>query len=432
MELEATPSNHSLYSLRRVALFGPYVSRNLGDTATQMAVIQNLRERRPELSILGISPEPSDTLRTLGIATFPISGLGPSAGDLLPFEEYAPVTWTTSLRRPYSPVVICRIARFVRTLDLLIVSGGGQLDDFWGGPWGHPWSMLLWTALAKSFGVPVVYLAVGLDGLNAKLSQRFSLLALRMATRRLFRDTYSYDQLRALGLVKPSSVCPDLAFSLAIDLPKRQDKTPPLQRFAVISPISRETWSHQETDIHVSYMDALTEVGRELALQGCILRIVCSQTAMDIDDAQVLANRLRSAGVSNVQVEDAPKVVDFIELVRGAELVVASRLHAVILALLAGCPVLALAHLPKVKSVMCAIGLGGYCLPLQEVKIASLCELARQALECNQELGEHIKRRVALFRASLASIFDEVVALSDASKRLQDKKSSAFQNNLAL
>lgn len=414
MELEGIPSNHSRYSLRRVALFGPYVSRNLGDTATQMAVIQNLRERRPELSILGISPEPGDTLRTLGIATFPMSGLGPSAGDLLPFEEDSPDTRTNCLRRPYSPVVIYRIARFVRTLDLLIVSGGGQLDDFWGGPWGHPWSMLLWTALARSFRVPVVYLAVGLDGLDAKLSRRFSLLALRMATRRLFRDTYSYDRLREFGLVKPSSVCPDLAFSLTIDMPKRQDKTLPLQRFAVISPISRKTWSHQETDIHVSYMDALAEVGRELALRGCVLKIVCSQTAMDIDDAQVLANRLRSVGVSNVQVDDAPTVVDFIALVHGAELVVASRLHAVILALLVGCPVLALAHLPKVKAVMCAVGLENYCLPLQELEIDSLCKLARQALECNQELREHIKKRVALFRVSLASIFDEVAALSDA------------------
>ena len=415
MGLETTPSSHSLHMRRRVALFGPYVSRNLGDTATQMAVIQNLLDRRPELNILGISPEPGDTLQSLGIATFPMSGLGPSAGNLLPFKEACPATWTTGQRRPYSPVVICRIARFVRTLDLLIVSGGGQLDDFWGGPWGHPWSMLLWTALAKSFGVPVVYLAVGLDGLNAKLSQRFSLLALRMATRRLFRDAYSYDQLRALGLVKPSSVCPDLAFSLTIDPPKRQDPTlPPPQRFAVISPISRKTWSHRETDIHVRYMDALSEVGRELALRGCALRIVCSQTEMDIDDAQVLANQIRSVGVSDVKVEDAPKVVDFIQLVRGAELVVASRLHAVILALVAGCPVLGLAHLPKVKAVMYAIGLGGYCLPLQQIEIAPLRELARQALECNQELRKHVKKETALFRARLGRIFDEIATLSDA------------------
>jgi polysaccharide pyruvyl transferase WcaK-like protein len=399
---------------RRVALFGPYVSRNLGDTATQMAVIQNLRDRRPEVNILGVSPEPGDTLQSLGIATFPMSGFGPSAGNLLPFKEFFPTTWTTSLRRPYSPVVIYRIARFVRTLDLLIVSGGGQLDDFWGGPWGHPWSMLLWTALARGFGVPVVYLGVGLDGLHAKLSRRFSLLALRMATRRLFRDAYSYDQFRSFGLVKQSSVCPDLAFSLAIDVPKRQDATSPPQRFAVISPISRKTWSQHQTDIHVRYMDALTEVGRELALRGCALRIVCSQTVMDIDDAQVLANKLRSVGVSDVEVEDASNVGDFIHVVREAELVVASRLHAVILALVAGCPVLALAHLPKVKAVMSAIGLGGYCLPLQLIEIAPLRELARQALEHNRDLQEHINREVALFRARLAEIFDEIVALSDA------------------
>lgn len=400
-------------SPRRVALFGPYVSRNLGDTATQMAVIQNLRQRRPDLQILGISPEPEDTLRSLGIAAFPLAGYGPIAGDLGPYQDLSSSAQADVWRRPYSPVIVLRIARFVRTLDLLIVSGGGQLDDFWGGAWNHPWSMLLWTTLARRYGIPVVYLAVGLDGLKAPLSRRFSLLALKISSRRLFRDSRTYEELQALGLTKPSSVCPDLVFALSFEPVKVQKTDDRRQGFAVISPISRKTWSRQETDIHVHYMEALAAVGHELARRGCALRIVCSQTVMDLDDANTLALRLRSDGITEIEVHDAPHVSDFIQSVQGADVVVASRLHAVILSLVAGCPVLAVAHLDKVRAVMNDIGLPGYCLPLQQVKSKQLCELACEALERSDELRQHVIKNAMNFRLRLEGIFDDIAALSD-------------------
>lgn len=408
--MERNSKRRASGSPRRVGLFGPYVSRNLGDTATQLAVIQNLRQRRPDLQILGIAPEPDDTLRSLGIAAFPLSGYGPIAGDLAPYEDLPSAAQSDVWRRPYSPVVLRRIARFVRTLDLLIISGGGQLDDFWGGAWAHPWSMLVWTAMARRYGIPVVYLAVGLDGLEAALSRRFSLLALNMATRRLFRDTRSLEELQAQGLVKPSSVCPDLAFSLNVETQALDLR----QSFAVISPISRKTWSHQETDIHGRYMAALADVGRELAGRGCALKIVCSQTVMDLDDAHALAKRLQDDGVAGVVVHDAPRVADFVESVRGADLVVASRLHAVILSLVAECPVLAVAHLDKVRAVMDDIGHASYCLPLQQIESGPLRELACQALDRSHELRQHIKREVAGFRTRLENIFDEMATLSDA------------------
>ena len=125
---------------RRVALFGPYASRNLGDTATQMSVMQNLRRRCPDVQFLGISPEPDDTLRSLGIPAFPLTGFGASAGDLGgEFHTSA----HPDRGRAVSLRAIRKIAGFVRSLDLLVISGGGQIDDFWGGPWAHPWSMLL-------------------------------------------------------------------------------------------------------------------------------------------------------------------------------------------------------------------------------------------------------------------------------------------------
>ena len=393
----------------RVGLFGPYVSRNLGDTATQMAVIQNLRRRCPRVQLIGVSPEPEDTLDSLGIPAFPLSGLGPMAGDLHPYVDKASAAQSDAWRRPYSPVLVSRIDRFVRTLDLLIVSGGGQFDDFWGGAWNHPWSMLLWTALARRHGVPVIYLAVGVDGLKAPLSRRFSVAALRLANWRLFRDPVSLETMQEMGFRNEALVCPDLVFALDAGASNPNAPLEAPSRFVVLSPISRKTWSRQETAVHERYLDMLLALGGKLADSGYELRIVCSQSAMDTGDALALAGRLREQGVSNLRVVDSPRVMDFIQAVSGADLVVASRLHGVILSLLAGCPVVALAHLGKVQAVMREFGLSDYCHALQKTDYEALQASVASALSRRDVLRGRVAAVANVLRLKLAGVFDGVL-----------------------
>lgn len=403
----------------RIALLGPFSSRNLGDTATQMAVMQNLVLRQPAAHFIGISPEPDDTLHSLGMPAFPLSGLGPAAGN-------ATLTRDTSLaaqaqepksrsRRGLSSIVaaatlafsrVWRMAKWVRSLDLLIISGGGQLDDFWGGAWGHPWSMLLWAALARMNGVPVVFLGVGLDHLDTTLSQHFAVRAMRWAQRRIFRDSDSRQALIGLGLTQVSSVCPDLAFSLQMESTDAAPATP----FVVLSPISLKTWSHSQTQAHDRYLDGLAETGAALAQRGYALRIACSQPSMDTSEAQALMQRLEARGVQ-AQLCHTPQVRDFMHQVQGAELVVASRLHAAILSLVSGCPVLALSHLPKVSSLMRDAGLADYCVALQNFSAPDLTQRALRALDQVGPLRTHVRSTSTQWRNQLQSTFDDVVTL---------------------
>lgn len=385
---------------KRIALFGPYASRNLGDTATQLAVMQNLRQRLPQVQLLGVSPEPDDTLRSLGLPTFPLSGHGPSAGDIGLTDR--PATASERVR------TTLRIGRFIRTLDMLIVSGGGQLDDFWGGPWAHPWSMLLWTALARWHRVPVVVLGIGLDHLNAALSQRFALTALRWAQLRVFRDEDSLRAMVAMGLKAASRVCPDLAFSLTCEAPAANEAS---AQFVVLSPISRKTWSHAPTEVHERYLERLAHTGAALAQRGLALRIACSQPAMDMSEAHTLLQQLSALGVRDAQLCSTPTVPDFLRALQGAQLVIASRLHAVILSLVAGCPVLALPHLPKVSTVMRDAGLGDYHLPLRDFSAADLTARAMHALTRVDTLRAHVRATHERWRVQVQEIFDDVLTL---------------------
>ncbi len=390
---------------RRVALFGPYVSRNLGDTATQMSVMQNLRRRCPDVQFLGVSPEPDDTLRSLGIPSFPLTGFGESAGNLGgEFHTSA----HPDRGRAVSFRAIRKIAGFIRSLDLLVISGGGQIDDFWGGPWAHPWSMLLWTTIARWQGVPVVYLAIGLDKLDAALSRRFCVWALRMASARSFRDPQTHQAMLQLGLNKPSSVCPDVVFALEFAETRVATGSQP---FVVLSPISRKTWSSMETDTHTRYLQALIEAGLHFAKQGFAIRIVCSQTVMDSADARHIARCLTEGGVVELTLCDAPIVEDFLRHVSGAELVVASRLHAVILSLITGAPVVALAHLGKVGAAMKAVTLDDFCLSLQGFHTDQLLTLIDHALSRREILRDQIRAANLRLRSELLPTFDTLVSL---------------------
>lgn len=394
---------------RRVALLGPYSSRNLGDTATQMAAIHNIRLRRAEAEIVGISPDPADTDRSLGIASFPLFGRGPASGRLAgEFTESASgglggaLEWPTTLRR---------MDRFVQTLDLLVVCGGGQLDDYWGGTWGHPWHLLLWTALARRHRVRVAFLAVGLDRLSTALSRRFAVWALRLASVRSFRDEPTQRAMRAFGLRHADSVCPDLAFSLNLDEIRLRGPFRDAAPFAVINPITHKTWSHQADSRHDRYLQELVEACIWLSRRGLALRVACSQPSMDTADANKLAQALRERQIEAVEVCDTPRVVDYIAQVQGADVVIAARLHGAILALVAGSPVITLSHLPKVHNVMEQAGFAKYSLPLQDFRATELVALLTEVLENVDEMRRRVADIDALHRNLLARMFDDLVAL---------------------
>lgn len=56
---------------------------------------------------------------------------------------------------------------FLEDVNLLIVSGGGQLDDYWGGAWHHPYTLLMWGLLARLRNVPYKFISVGAGPLDS-------------------------------------------------------------------------------------------------------------------------------------------------------------------------------------------------------------------------------------------------------------------------
>ena len=130
-------------------------------------------------------------------------------------------------------------ARLVRDLDLVVVTGGGALDEFWGGPWGQPWTLFKFAMLSRRYRVPFLFVSVGKCSLETELSRWFVQNALRIAAYRSYRDRESKDAARNLYSSPDDQFCPDLAYGYPLADVKTPSRDSRQQRLTVgVSPMA--------------------------------------------------------------------------------------------------------------------------------------------------------------------------------------------------
>jgi hypothetical protein len=54
-----------------------------------------------------------------------------------------------------------RSFKVLRSLDSLIIAGGGQLCELWRGPWSHPYNVFKFSVLTKLANRKLLFLKVG-------------------------------------------------------------------------------------------------------------------------------------------------------------------------------------------------------------------------------------------------------------------------------
>ena len=232
--------------VKRVAFVSPTGWGNLGDAAIIESLIHGIRLRHPNAQILGLTQRPYDTTNRHAVPAFTCSGLSlpkykmderteAEAGDdeepSAPSAGQARASQATNRGLKAIPGVrpavrALRLARAemrhrrlsasrIKGFDRVVVAGGGQLDDFWGGPLGHPYTLLRWARIATKVGARYAVLSVGTGNLTP-LSRLFVRRALALADYTSFRDVRSRELLRDPGLMRSAAVVPDLAYGLPL------------------------------------------------------------------------------------------------------------------------------------------------------------------------------------------------------------------------
>lgn len=397
----------------RVGLLGMYASANLGDTAIQTAVMRALQRRRPEIEFVAICTDPADAARTFGLHAHDVSALEApvEARTGRPVPGASASRFARSRRALQLAATAWHTRRLMREMDMLLVSGSGQIDDFWGGPWEQPFRLLAWSSAARSQGKPVAFFGVGVDQLHTRAGRHLCLAALRRAQLRVLRDGGSLSALQRLGFHDPCSVSPDPAFHL--DAPPAGGAA---GRFAVMSPIARNAWPGDNDETYGEYLRCLAAAADHLQGRGLEVRFVCSQTRMDPPVVPLVQAAMRGDAAATIVFTPA-SVDDYLRAVQGAQLVLASRLHALILALVAGTPVVGVSYARKVTQQMSDAGLAPYCLELATLQRDELLARVDRALAEQDAVRTAISATVAGFHADLDHRFDELAALVPALAR---------------
>jgi polysaccharide pyruvyl transferase WcaK-like protein len=401
----------SSYSHRylRIGLISPYVGTNLGDAAIIESARTHLIRLFPKAEFLLIVLDCEYVSNLHGLEAFPLAAIPLPFYNTVVYVQRAGLSGQTKPRtsgveslRLHARSELKKIAgriplllsaarrlrdglvmvsleiphllqarKVVNSLDGLIIAGGGQFDDEYGGPWGHPYSMFKWITLANSAHVPVFFVGVGVDDLHHSLSKWFLRHILARARRVSLRDAGSNGILRRVGIQRELIACPDLAFGMpcmndAAPLPP----VPASSKFTIgLSPISfglKDRWPTIHSAIFERYWVELKEFAASLLRANHSLKIFVTDGG-DEELAKMLYDHLAGAGADGEHVQLFPllRLQDHITLLRSCDAVVASRLHGVLLSHAGGVPVLAISYRRKVRVHMEDMGQEQFCLDFE-------------------------------------------------------------------
>jgi polysaccharide pyruvyl transferase WcaK-like protein len=448
----------------RIALLTPYLGGNLGDAAIQDAIIANIRLRLPGAQFSGISLNCDNFLERHGVGAFPLCGTGRpfygmSRGSVGDQPGQGKNSTAGSSQKGLDAAVIKRALkrvpalwrclktvhawvtgpgrelrhcfkgyRFLHSQDFLIVSGGGQLDEEWGGPWGHPFALFKWAVLARIAQVPYVMASVGAQKAASATSRLFMSAALRLARYRSYRDKNSREI--AAGLLhraKEDPVVPDLAFSLPpleLPMPAGIRATAQGRPTIAISPIAYAKpgrWPCGDRALYDRYLKQLARVVAQLLERGYFLVLVWSSIG---DDESVIPELLGCLDhdsnkklTGQMHIPTITTWKDLVAVLLDVDFLIASRLHSAILGFVTQTPTIAISFDPKVDWVMEELGQTDYLLQIRDFVAKEVI----QALERIKLRRNVVVEQIASYQSRVLSLcarqYDALVDLAIASCR---------------
>jgi polysaccharide pyruvyl transferase WcaK-like protein len=387
----------------KIALLTPYDGGNLGDAAIQEALIDNFRQYGPQVHLCGITLHPESTAARHRIPCYPLAAISrpyyhAKKEPAVSANNYAATSdigtrvetpgWFKRLKRAVrgllfriglGPLVrlvqegihILRSYGLLRSVDLLVVAGGGQLDEEWGGSWAHPYALMKWAVLAQAAGTSVIFLSVGGCRTELRLTKVFLRIALSLACYRSYRDEGSRQLALAITPSADGPVVPDLAFSLPVTRQPFMADSNSAELRVGVSPIAFARpgmWPSEDPAQYERYMNELALFVAALLKRGISVTLFssCSPDDQLFDDLRARIDpSLETAARTRLLGCNVASVQDLLVLLQSLDFVVTSRLHGLVLSFLAGKPCVALSYDRKVDALMTDVGLKDYCLNIR-------------------------------------------------------------------
>lgn len=416
----------------RIGLLDHMGYGNLGDAATQDAVIANIRKRVPDAELVGFSLIPSDTLQRHGIPSYPILRWHPTPEKIENPIAGESIGFKSSLKRGLksNPFIytwakpVLEFAREVaswahsykrlRSLDLLIISGGGQLGELWHGPWSHPYTIFKFSLLAKLARKKLYFLNVGAGPLVNPLSQFFVRHAVRFADYLSFRDEDSRELVRSLGVKQEMHVYPDCVYALEVkDYTSRRPNgtAMPIVGLNPIGFCDPRIWPRKDTAAYGEYLEKVAHFSAWLIEQGYILRMFTTEISVDryaLEDIEALLRSKLSSPelLCGVFLPASESVNDTLREMLEFDYIVSSKFHGIIFSQMLAKPVISLSYHKKMDVAMRAAGQSRFCADVKGFDVNWLKNAFRLLVDERASIELNSATVVEVNAAKLSQQFD--------------------------
>lgn len=340
----------------RIGIVGNYGNDNQGDESILEGIITQLEIAYPieRGDILVFTNNPEQTKQRYGTDAAPLF-----------------------INRKSDPMkVVATIAhhrKIFRTLDLLIIGGGGILMDLYR---NNAVVFAMYGILVRMTKVPAAIFGAGVGPIQTAFGQRLIKMTANSAKVIAVRDEGSRQLLKDIGVKKQVNVITDPAFYLPFTEGQKRSRKPLKIGVTAITYFHDSYWPTHDEEKYQGYirgmaanLDRIMEKEPDAEIQFFATKHPYdTNTTKDIRDL--------------MQYKDRTEVCDrmlthreIISLIAEQDLVIGTRLHSLILSIVAKTPVIAVGYHEKVIDVMSSVGCKDYTFTIKQVSEDHDCML---------------------------------------------------------
>ena len=391
---------------KRICFFGHFGSPNFGNEITFQTVLHHVRCLLPDTEVACICTGPKTLAATQKIETVPISRDFVKPGKLR--SRLARLLRRVFIRLPSELLCCLEALKTLKKADALIIPGTGLLTDAYGLTGWGPYNLFKWSLIARMCRCKVLFVSVGAGPVYSALGKYFVMSALSWADFRSYRDNASLEYLKSIGLpVNSDRVYPDLVFSLP-EAMLRYDGQRQGRRSIVgigLMPYAGKYSVAKPSDsTHRKYLESLVTFARWLLTHDYDIRLLIGE----VNDRNA-SEEFKSLLKASLDQYDEQRIIDQAALsveqllpqIAATDMVVATRFHNIILALLLNKPVISISFHHKCTSLMQEMGFSEYCQDINHMDAGRLIEQFQELEKNAEKLKPVIRQKVEQSRKAL-------------------------------
>ncbi|NTS30906.1 polysaccharide pyruvyl transferase family protein [Phyllobacterium sp. BT25] len=382
----------------KIGLLGQFGSGNTGNDGSLEAMLDFLRASKQEATLLCVCSNPAAVTERYKVDAISIGGVKLEGN------------WSNRLNRlladfPRRLGSLYAVIRGLRGVSVLIIPGTGILDDFQETAFGWPFVVFRWCLAARLQNARIAFVSIGAGPIENPLSRWFLKSAARMAQYRSYRDDFSLEYMKGIGLdVTPDLRYPDIAFRLP--LPASVPAKDTARTTVGVGVMDYHGWKKANADnaegerIHNNYIAKLTKYICWLIDEGHNARLLTG----DLRDGRAVKQLMKSISstrpdipMERIAVGHGGSLHELMSEIAQTDIVVVSRYHNVVCALKSGRPTISLSYNLKNDYLLSQFRQAHYCQHIETFDVEKLKQ------QTNQVLGnmDAVKQEIAGVNRSL-------------------------------